>query len=122
MIASIDGGIGGYAIASDAKRIAFFGTLNGTPERSYSQPDLWVIDAPGGSPRNLTASYDFDAGGSLGGDQRAPRGTHPSAAGMEPAMDGRSSCARGSRACRYGARRCSDRESDRTPLPGASTT
>ena len=77
VIASIDGGIGGYAIAPDGKRIAFFGTLNGTPERSYSQTDLWVIDAPGGTPRNLTESYDFDAGGSVGGDQRAPRGTHP---------------------------------------------
>ena len=79
VIASIDGNIGGYAVAPDAKRIAFFGTLHGNPERSYSQPDLWVIDSPGAAPRNLTASYDFDAGGSLGGDQRAPRGAHPAA-------------------------------------------
>jgi len=77
VVASIDGGIGGYAVAPDGKRIAFFGTLNGNPERSYSQTDLWVIDAPAGTPRNLTESYDFDAGGSLGGDQRAPRGSHP---------------------------------------------
>ena len=28
----------------------------------------------GGTPRNLTAAYDFDIGGGLGGDQRAPRG------------------------------------------------
>ena len=27
----------------------------GNPERSYSQTDLWVVDAPGGTPRNLTA-------------------------------------------------------------------
>ncbi|MDQ3418552.1 MAG: S9 family peptidase, partial [Acidobacteriota bacterium] len=79
VIASIDGGIGGYAVAPDGKRIAFFGTLSGNPDRSYSQTDLWVTDAPGGKPRNLTEGYDFDAGGSLGGDQRAPRGAHPAA-------------------------------------------
>lgn len=78
-IASIDGGIGAYSVAPDGKRIAFFGTLHGNPERSYSQTDLWVIEAPGGSPRNLTADYDFDAGGGVGGDQRAPRGSHPAA-------------------------------------------
>ncbi len=37
VIASIDGGIGDYAIAPDGKRIAFVGTLHGTPERSYCQ-------------------------------------------------------------------------------------
>ena len=76
-IASIDGGIGAYGIAPDGKRIAFVGTLHGKPERSYSQTDLWVIDVPGGTPRNLTASYDFDADGGIGGDQRAPRGGQP---------------------------------------------
>ena len=78
-IASIDGGIGSFAIAPDAKRIAFLGTAHGQPERSYSQTDLWLLDAPGGTPRNLTANYDFDAGGGLSGDQRAPRGAHPAA-------------------------------------------
>ncbi|HJR61190.1 MAG TPA: hypothetical protein VJ813_17390, partial [Vicinamibacterales bacterium] len=71
-IASIDGGIGPYTVAPDGKRIAFLGTLHGSPERSYSQTDLWVIESAGGTPRNLTAGYDFDAGGSLAGDQRAP--------------------------------------------------
>ncbi len=33
-IASIDGGIGGYTVAPDGRRIAFFGTLAGAPERS----------------------------------------------------------------------------------------
>ena len=61
----------------DGKRIAFVGTLHGEPERSYSQPDLWVVDRPGGTPRNLTAGYDFDVNGSVGGDQRAPRGQLP---------------------------------------------
>ncbi len=50
------------------------GSLAGKPERSFTQPDLWVIDLPGGTPRNLTAAFDFDMNGGLGGDQRAPRG------------------------------------------------
>ena len=74
---SIDGSIGAYAPSPDGKRMAFVGTLNGAPERSYSQPDLWVADLPGGTPRNLTSGYDFDINGSIGGDQRAPRGQHP---------------------------------------------
>ncbi|MCA1563040.1 MAG: prolyl oligopeptidase family serine peptidase [Acidobacteria bacterium] len=76
---SIDGAIGAYAASPDGKRMAFVGTLSGTPERSYSQPDLWVADLPGGTPRNLTAAYDFDINGGIGGDQRAPRGQHPGA-------------------------------------------
>ena len=87
IIASIDGSIGPYTPSSDGKRIAFVGTLHGKPERSYSQPDLWVSDI-GGTPRNLTASYDFDINGGLGGDQRAPRGQHP--AGPVWSGDGRS--------------------------------
>jgi dipeptidyl aminopeptidase/acylaminoacyl peptidase len=75
-VASIDGGIGPYAQSPDGKRIAFLGTLHGTPERSYSQTDLWVTDI-GGTPRNLSETYDFDIGGAIGGDQRAPRGGAP---------------------------------------------
>jgi dipeptidyl aminopeptidase/acylaminoacyl peptidase len=82
-VASIDGGIGGYAVAPDGRRIAFIGSFRGTPERSYSQADLWVLDSPGGTPRNLTGTFDFDIGGGVGGDQRAPRGAHPAA----PAWD-----------------------------------
>jgi dipeptidyl aminopeptidase/acylaminoacyl peptidase len=49
--------------------------LRGKPIRSYSQPDLWVTDAaPGSTPKNLTADYDFDIAGGIGGDQSAPRG------------------------------------------------
>jgi Tol biopolymer transport system component len=76
-VVSIEGGIGAYAPSPDGKRIAFVGTLVGTPERSYSQSDLWVVDVPGGSPRNLTTAYDFDINGGIGGDQRAPRGQLP---------------------------------------------
>jgi dipeptidyl aminopeptidase/acylaminoacyl peptidase len=74
-VASIDGSIGGATPSPDGKRIAFIGTLRGRPIRSYSQSDVWVMDAaPGSTPRNLTASYDFDIGGGIGGDQAAPRG------------------------------------------------
>jgi dipeptidyl aminopeptidase/acylaminoacyl peptidase len=87
-VVSIDGSIGSYAFSPDAKRLAFLGALAGVPERSYSQPDLWVTDLSGGTPKNLTASYDFDVGGGLGGDQRAPRGQLP--AGPVWSRDGRS--------------------------------
>ena len=76
-IVSIEGTIGAYAQSPDGKRLAFVGTLHGEPERSYSQADLWVVDLPGGTPRNLTATYDFDVNGSVGGDQRSPRGQFP---------------------------------------------
>ena len=87
-VVSIDGTIGAYAESPDGKRIAFIGSLSGKPERSYSQPDLWVAEVSGGAPRNLTESYDFDANGSIGGDQRAPRGGHPAEPFWTP--DGRS--------------------------------
>jgi dipeptidyl aminopeptidase/acylaminoacyl peptidase len=87
-LASIDGVIGAYAPSPDGKRLAFVGTFRGNPERSYSQPDLWVVELPGGTPRNLTEHFDFDVNGGIGGDQRAPRGAHPS--GPVWSRDGRS--------------------------------
>jgi dipeptidyl aminopeptidase/acylaminoacyl peptidase len=87
-IVSIDGSIGAYALSPDGKRIAFVGIAPGKPERSYTQPDLWVVDLPGGTPRNLTADFDFDVNGSVGGDQRSPRGGSP--AGPIWARDGQS--------------------------------
>ena len=74
-VASINGSIGGPRPSPDGKWIAFNGTLYGAAERSYDQSDLFVAAVDGsGSPRNLTAKYDFDIGGGVGGDQRAPRG------------------------------------------------
>lgn len=74
-IASIDGFIGSASPSPDGKRIAFIGTLSGDPVRSYSQPDLFVTDTTAGStPKNLTAAYDYDVSGGIGGDQAAPRG------------------------------------------------
>jgi dipeptidyl aminopeptidase/acylaminoacyl peptidase len=77
-IASIDGQIGDFSFSPDGRRIAFRGTLNASPVRSYDQPDLFVVDrAPGATPKNLTTGYDYDVGSGLTGDQRAPRGGSP---------------------------------------------
>lgn len=88
-VASINGSIGAVRPSPDGKSIAFSGTLYGTPERSFDQPDLFVASTDGsGSPRNLTDKYDFDIGGGVGGDQRAPRGG--GAGGPIWSADGRS--------------------------------
>ena len=82
-IAAIEGSIGHLSVSPDGKRIAFVGTLRGKPIRSYSQPDLFVVDTryPLGSDpgltltaKNLTANYDYDISSGIGGDQSAPRG------------------------------------------------
>jgi len=78
-VAAIDGPIRAIALSPDGGRIAFIGSINrgaDVPERSYSQPDLFVTAVePGSVPRNLTAAYDFDIGGGVGGDQAPPRGS-----------------------------------------------
>lgn len=77
-ISSIDGPISAVAPSPDGRRLAFVGTLVGSPIRSYSESDLWVVDArPDSPPVNLTTGYDFDIGGGIGGDQAAPRGEQP---------------------------------------------
>jgi dipeptidyl aminopeptidase/acylaminoacyl peptidase len=74
-ITSIEGGINSLAVSPDGHQIAFVGTLRGKPIRSYSQPDLWIAaTTPGSTPKNLTASYDYDISGGIGGDQSPPRG------------------------------------------------
>jgi dipeptidyl aminopeptidase/acylaminoacyl peptidase len=66
--------IGQVALSPDGRQMAFHGSVT-HPVRSYSQPDLWVMDVESGaSPRNLTANYDFDMGDSVFGDNAAPRG------------------------------------------------
>ena len=73
-VLSIDGTIGDFSFSPDGKLIAFRGIANGRPARSYSQPDLFVADAiAGATPRNLTATYDFDVGSGLTADQHPPR-------------------------------------------------
>ncbi len=71
----IEGTIANAVLSPDGQQIAFVGDLTGKPQRSYSQPDLFVtrVDA-GATPKNLTTAYDFDIGGGVGGDQAAPRG------------------------------------------------
>jgi dipeptidyl aminopeptidase/acylaminoacyl peptidase len=73
-VASIPMGIGDLTLSPDGHRVAFHGSIT-QPVRSYSQPDLWVMElAPNAQPRNLTADYDYDVGNSVFGDNAAPRG------------------------------------------------
>lgn len=73
-LATIPMGIGDLTLSPDGRSIAFHGSI-AQPVRSYSQPDLWVMDvAPKAPPRNLTAGYDFDMGSAVFGDNAAPRG------------------------------------------------
>jgi dipeptidyl aminopeptidase/acylaminoacyl peptidase len=66
--------IGNPVLSPDGRKLAFHGSV-AKPIRSYSQPDLWVMDvAPDAKPTNLTADYDFDMGSSVFGDNAAPRG------------------------------------------------
>ena len=73
-IARLDGDVDIPSPSPDGKWIAFRGTSR-KPVRSYDQPDLFIVSTTAGSsPRNLTASYDYDVLSGLTGDQRAPRG------------------------------------------------
>ena len=73
-LTSFDMGAGAFTVSPDGKQVAFIASVS-QPVRSYSQPDLWVMDlAPNAKPRNLTAEFDFDVGGGLTGDNVAPRG------------------------------------------------
>jgi dipeptidyl aminopeptidase/acylaminoacyl peptidase len=61
------------SLSPDGKRLAFCASIN-EPVQSYTEPDLWVMDlAADATPRNLTASYDFDVCSGVGGDQGTPR-------------------------------------------------
>ncbi len=64
---------GQLSISPDGKRMALHASAS-VPIRSYSQTDLWVMElTPGAQPKNLTERYDYDLGGGVGGDNRAPR-------------------------------------------------
>jgi dipeptidyl aminopeptidase/acylaminoacyl peptidase len=73
-VTAIAGGISSMAVSPDGRRVAFIGAAKVNPVRSYDQPDLWVAATAPSEPRNLTASFDFDIGGHLVGDQHPPRG------------------------------------------------
>ena len=67
-------GIHDLVLSPDGRKLAFHAAV-GQPIRSYSQPDLWVMDVEhSAKPQNLTADYDFDMGDSVFGDNAAPRG------------------------------------------------
>ncbi|MEP7270686.1 MAG: S9 family peptidase [Acidobacteriota bacterium] len=77
-VATFEGGMRDYTFSADGKWIAFPGVQNPRPVQSYTQPDLFIMEnSAAASVRNLTAKYDFDIGGAIGGDQRAPRGGSP---------------------------------------------
>jgi dipeptidyl aminopeptidase/acylaminoacyl peptidase len=87
-LTTIPMGIGDLTLSPDGRRAAFHGAVE-LPVRSYTQPDLWVMDlAPGAQPRNLTADYDYDVGSSVFGDNAAPRGGNGATLHWSP--DGRS--------------------------------
>jgi dipeptidyl aminopeptidase/acylaminoacyl peptidase len=67
-------GVGALSSSPDGRRFAFVASANHTPVKSYTQPDLWVLEVtPNAQPKNLTASFDFDIGAGLTGDQAPPR-------------------------------------------------
>jgi dipeptidyl aminopeptidase/acylaminoacyl peptidase len=73
-LTTFDMDAGGFAVSPDGKQFAFIASVS-RPVKSYSQPDLWVMDiAPNAKPRNLTATFDYDIAGGLTGDSGAPRG------------------------------------------------
>jgi len=72
-VTRIQGALHSISISPDGKRVAFLGSLN-QPVRSYTEQDLWVADlSVGATPKNLTATYDWDVGSGLTGDQAPPR-------------------------------------------------
>jgi dipeptidyl aminopeptidase/acylaminoacyl peptidase len=73
-LATVPMGIGDLVLSPDGRKFGFHGSVE-QPVRSYSQPDLWVMDvAPNAQAKNLTVDYDFDMGSSVFGDNAAPRG------------------------------------------------
>jgi len=72
----------GLAISPDGKRVAFHGEDQPLSKpRSHQQADLFVMDIEPTQPalanppiQNLTANYDYEVGGGVGGDNTAPRG------------------------------------------------
>ena len=73
LLAKLGVSISGLRLSPDGRRLAFHAE-EARPIRSYMQPDLWVLPVEGGTPRNLTATYDFDMGSGVSGDNSAPAG------------------------------------------------
>jgi dipeptidyl aminopeptidase/acylaminoacyl peptidase len=80
--------IGDFTLSPDGRRVAFLGAIT-HPIHSHSLTHLWVMDlSPNAQPRNLTSDYDYDVGGSVFGDNAAPRGGNGATLHWTP--DGRS--------------------------------
>ena len=74
LLTKVSMGVGGLNLSPDGKKFAFTAGAPHKPVKSYTQPDLWVLDAtPNAQPRNLTTGFDFDIGSGLTGDQAPPR-------------------------------------------------
>jgi dipeptidyl aminopeptidase/acylaminoacyl peptidase len=77
-VLGFDGGLQEAALSPDGRTIGGSGIANVKPDRSYNQPDLYLLDvAADPRPRNLTANLDADVDEGLGSDQHAPRGGNP---------------------------------------------
>jgi dipeptidyl aminopeptidase/acylaminoacyl peptidase len=78
LVAKLTFGASGLTISPDGKRLAFHGDEQPlTKPRSHQQADMFVMDldtGKAGAPKNLTANYDYEVGGGVGGDNTAPRG------------------------------------------------
>jgi dipeptidyl aminopeptidase/acylaminoacyl peptidase len=80
LVAKLTFDASGLAISPDGKRVAFHGEDQPLAKpRSHQQADLFVMDIDPTQtaplrPRNLTANYDYEVGGGVGGDNTAPRG------------------------------------------------
>jgi dipeptidyl aminopeptidase/acylaminoacyl peptidase len=82
LVAKLTFAASGLAIAPDGKRIAFHGDEQPLMKpRSHQQADMFVMDIDPAQPapttppmHNLTANYDYEVGGGVGGDNTAPRG------------------------------------------------
>jgi dipeptidyl aminopeptidase/acylaminoacyl peptidase len=76
LVAKLTFDASGLAVSPDGKRIAFRGEEQPLAKpRSHQQTDMFVLDLDAkGAPRNLTANYDYEVGGGVGGDNTAPRG------------------------------------------------
>ena len=74
LLTKIDMGVGGLTLSPDSSKFAFTASASQKPVLSYTQPDLWVMDAaPNAKPKNLTTGFDYDIGGGVGGDNAPPR-------------------------------------------------
>jgi dipeptidyl aminopeptidase/acylaminoacyl peptidase len=81
LVAKLTFGANGLALSPDGTHLAFHGEETPGKPRSYQQPDMFVLDidpahpaAATKAPHNLTENYDYEIGGTVGGDNSAPRG------------------------------------------------